>query len=217
MAQSKGLPVALRPKDGWHPIRKVASALYHARYPIALSAATNLIPLLLGIGMVTAGVPFAVSERDSIVNSARGSPITSAYNRGDRLQAALLDFGSNLVLGAGATTITGISVVGPFPIAAYRGWVGGVVSIDSKHTSRLSRRDDAIYYVVTLLFQLAGYILAMAAGVHVGIAAWRARNDKSLRSFVGIRIPWWSLRDAAWLYVLVVPLLLIGSLWEFLS
>lgn len=42
-------------------------------------------------------------------------------------------------------------------------------------------------------------------------------DDKSLRSIAGIRIPKWSLHDAGWLYVVVVPLLLVGSLWEFLN
>lgn len=196
---------------------RMAVAFHRARYSIAISAATYLASLLLGVAMATAGVPFAVQQRDSIVNSAQGGPILDAYHSGDRLKAALLDFGSNLVLGAGVTSVLGLSVVGPFPIAAHSGWVGGVVSIDAKHVSRLTTADSAIYYVITLLFQLSGFVLAMAAGLHVGVAAWKARNDVSVRSIVGVRIPGWSLRDAAWLYVLVVPSLLIGSLWEFLT
>lgn len=207
----------LRSRGGLGPLRQIALAVHRARYSIGLSAATSLISVLLGIGMVTAGVPFAVQQRDNIVNSAQGGPVIGAYNRGDRLEAALLDFGSNLVLGAGATSVAGISVIGPFPIAAYRGWVGGIVSIDAKHVSRLTRPGNATYYLVTLILQLAGFVLAMAAGVHVGVAAWRARDDKSLRSIAGIRIPKWSLQDAGWLYVVVVPLLLVGSLWEFLN
>jgi len=196
---------------------KLAVAFHRARYSIALSAATYLVSLLAGIAMVTAGVPFAVQQRDSIVNSAQRGPILDAYHHGDRVEAAFLDFGSNLVLGAGVTSLTGLSVVGPFPIAARSGWVGGVVSIDARHVSRLTRPGDAIYYVVTLLFQLSGFVLAMAAGLHVGVATWRARDEVGVRSIVGVRIPGWSLRDAAWLYVLVVPSLLIGSLWEFLT
>lgn len=83
------------------PLRQITVALHRARYSIALSAATYLISLLLGIAMVSAGVPVPVQQRDSIVNSAQGGPTIGAYNRGDRLEAALLDFGSNLVLGAG--------------------------------------------------------------------------------------------------------------------
>jgi hypothetical protein len=217
VAAGPGLPNEPGLQASRSPLRQIALALNRARYAIILSAATYFVSLLLGIGMVSAGVPFAVQQRDSIVTSAEGSPITDAYKRGDRLEAALLDFGSNLLLGAGVTSVTGFSVIGPFPIAAYTGWVGGIVSIDAKHVSRLTRPGDAIYYLVTLLFQLSGFVLAMAAGIHVGVASWRARNDRSLRSIAGVRIPGWALRDAGWLYVLVVPILLIGSLWEFLS
>jgi hypothetical protein len=184
---------------------------------VLLSAAAYLLPLLLGIALVSAGVPFAVQQRDSIVASARGGSITTALDRGDRLEAALLDFGSNLFLGATPTALTGICVVCPFPLAAYRGWVGGVVSIDGSHRSRLARPSEAGYYLLTLLLQLTGYILSMAAGLHVGVAAWRARGDTSLPSRLGLRVPGWSLRDAAWLYLLVVPVMLAGSLWEFLA
>jgi hypothetical protein len=199
------------------PPRQIGLALNRARRAIALSAATNVVSLLVGIAMVTAGVPVAVQQRDSIVSSAQAGPILDAYNRGDRVQAALLDFGSNLILSAAPTTVIGMSVIGPFPIAAYRGWVGGIVSIDSNHVSRLANPGDAFYYLVALLLQVSGFVLAMAAGIHVGMTSWRARDDKSVRSIAGLRIPGWSLYDAAWLYVLVIPLLLIGSLWEFSS
>lgn len=197
--------------------RRVVLAIRRARYAIILSAATYVISALIGIAMVTAGVPFAVQQRDAIVGSAQGGPVLEADKRGDRVQAAMLDFGMNLVLGAGPSSILGLSIVGPFPIAAYRGWVGGIVSIDGAHTSRLASPSSARYYVVTMLLQLAGFTLAMAAGIHVGVAAWRARNDPRQRSIAGVRIPGWSLRDAASLYALAVPLLMLGSLWEFMA
>lgn len=181
------------------------------------SAATYLAFVALGMVLATAGWPFAVSQRDSIVGAAHSSPITQAYERGDRLDAALLDFGANLGLGAVTTTITGLSVVGPFPIAAYRGWVGGVVSIDRDHRSRLANPAEAAYYLVTLTLQLVGFVLTMAAGVHVGLSAWRSRNDRRIRSILGMRVPGLAVRDAGRLYVVAVPFFLAGSLWEFLT
>ena len=172
---------------------------------------------MLGIVLATAGWPFALSQRDSIAGGAGSSPITQAYRNGDRLEAALLDFGSNLGLGALPTSITGLSVVGPFPLAAYRGWVGGVVSVDAAHRSRLSSWPDASYYLVTLALQLTGFVLTLGAGLHVGLSAWRSRNDIRVRSFLGLRVPGFALKDAGWIYAVAVPFFLAGSLWEFLT
>jgi hypothetical protein len=181
------------------------------------SGVTYVTFVVLGMALATAGWPVAVDERDQIVSGSQTSPISQAYQRGDRVQAALLDFGANLGLGAIPTSVTGLSVVGPFPIAAYRGWVGGIVSIDAQHHSRLLTPAGALYYLVTLVLQLIAYVLTMAAGVHVGLNAWRARNDGRIRSVVGLRVPAFTLRDAGWLYVAAVPFFLVGSLWEFLA
>ncbi|HET7338316.1 MAG TPA: hypothetical protein VFK22_02105 [Candidatus Dormibacteraeota bacterium] len=192
-------------------------ALRRARWPIVASAATYLGFLVLGIALASAGWTFAVSQRDAIVNGAHSSSITLANGRGDHLTAALLDFGSNAVLGAVPTSITGLTVIGPFPIAAYRGWVGGVVSIDSHHASRLANPSSAVYYLVTVALQLTGFILTMAAGVHVGWHAWKARRDPSVRAVLGFRVPSFALRDAAYLYAVAMPVFLAGSLYEFLA
>lgn len=214
VAVSRGLGSDYRVAD---QDRRIWLALRRARGPIVASAVTYLASVVIGIVLATAGVPFAVSQRDAIVGGAGTSPVTQAERRGDHLQAALLDFGSNLLLGAVPTSITGLSVIGPFPIAAYRGWVGGIVSIDSRHKSRLADPGPAVYYLITLAIQLIGYILTMAAGLHIGLAAWRARNDDSLRSWAGFRLPPAALADAGYLYVLAVPAFLVGSLWEFLA
>jgi hypothetical protein len=200
---------------GWW--RRTWLALGRTRGPLAASATTYIAAAAAGIILASAGVPFAVSQRDSIVGGAATSTITKAENAGDRLRAALLDFGSNLFLGAVPTSVVGLTVIGPFPIAAYRGWVGGVVSIDGRHASRLASPEPAIYYLVTLVVQLIGYILTMAAGLHVGLAAWRARNDESLRSWAGYRLPLAALVDAGCLYLLAIPIFFAGSLWEFLA
>jgi hypothetical protein len=173
--------------------------------------------LLLGIVLATAGWPFAVGQRDSIVGAAQSSSTLVADRQGSHLEAALLDFASNVFLGAVPTSIAGLSVIGPFPIAALRGWVGGVVSIDASHHSRLTDPGRALYYLVTVALQLCGYVLSMAAGVHVGLTAWRGRRDASVRSLGGLRIPGWAVRDAGVLWAVALPAFLAGSLWEFLA
>lgn len=61
-----------------------------------------------------------------------------AYTQNDRAKAALLDVGGNVQV-ALITSVAGLAVVGPLPIAAYRGWVGGIVSVDAQHRSRLGQ------------------------------------------------------------------------------
>lgn len=173
--------------------------------------------LLLGIALASSGWSLAVNQRDSVVNGSRTSPILVEDRQGNHLTAALLDFAANTGLGAIPTSIIGLTVIGPFPIAAYRGWVGGIVSIDSSHHSRLATPSGATYYIVTIVLQLIGYVLTMGAGIHVGWSAWKIRNDTSVRSIAGVRIPSSALRDAGYIYMVAVPVFLFGSLWEFLA
>src|SRR5256885_398636 len=209
------IPVVL--STGWHSNSPWFRAFRRARAPIAASAATYLTFLLLGIVLATSGWALAVDQRDSIVNGAQTNPITMENRQGNHLAAAMLDFGANLGLGAIPTSIIGLTIVGPFPIAAYRGWVGGIVAIDSSHHSRLATPSGATYYIVTILLQLIGYVLTMGAGIHVGWSAWKIRNEASVRSVAGIRIPVSAFRDAGYIYAVAVPVFLIGSLWEFLA
>lgn len=205
------------PISGWRADSPWFRAFWRARGPIAASGVTYVTFLLLGIGLASSGWAFAVNQRDSVVRGAQTSPIQVEDRQGNHLAAALLDFGANTALGAIPISIIGLTVVGPFPIAAYRGWVGGIVSIDSSHHSRLATPSGAIYYIVTITLQLIGYVLTMGAGVHVGWSAWQIRHDDSVPSLAGYRIPTKALRDAGYIYIVAVPVFLIGSLWEFLA
>ena len=137
-----------------------------------------------------------------------------ADRRGDHLRAAGLDFASNLVLGGVTSTITGITVVGAYPIVAYRGWVGGIGSVDARHESRLGDLRRATYYLVTLVLQLIPHSIAGGMGVHLGVAAWSAVRKPVPNTWLGL--PKDRLRDVALAYVVIVPLFLAASLWEFL-
>lgn len=100
-------------------------------------------------------------------------------------------------------------------MAAFRGWIGGIVSVDANHKSRLADRREAAYYLVVLVMQLIPYSLVGGAGVALGLrfyASWGRREIKR----------WWILpRDATldvlWIYTLVVPLFFVASLIEFMA
>ena len=195
-------------------LRASLGAIRRARVGILTIAATYVLSVAIGIAMVSTGNAFALERRDAIVGGAQSSEILVANRRGDHLRAAGLDFASNLMLGGVPGTAIGIAVVGSYPIVAYRGWVGGIVSVNARHESRLDDRAGAFYYLVTLVLQLIPYSIAGGVGVHLGVGAWRAVRRPPASAWLGL--PTDRLRDVALAYVVVAPLFLIASLWEFL-
>jgi uncharacterized membrane protein SpoIIM required for sporulation len=193
-------------------IASILRALYRARISILTVGLTYLASIVVGIVMVHAGNKFAVDYRDNIVSNAQSSPIIVALDRNNRLEAAVRDFGGNLV-GAISNTLGGLGVIFPFPFIAYRGWIGGIVSIDGSHVSRLADPQEAFYYLSTLILQLIPSILAAGAGVNLGLSFYRPKPYYQGKKWMGISID--AIRDVLWVYLLVIPLLLLASLWEF--
>jgi len=191
-------------------------ALVHARGGIATIALTYAVSLGLGMGMVHAGNPSALRFRDALVARAhRADPAALADDAGDHGRAAVIDFARNLGMAAIPETVGGLTIVMPVLLAGYRGWVGGIVSVDSHHHSRLAERASARYYLVTLLLQLVGFTLAGGGGIHLGWSYLRRRGP-----FVGpswFSLPRPALVDVAWLYTLIVPFMAVGSLWEYFA
>lgn len=179
-------------------------------------AITYVAGVLVGMVMALNGTPSALNARDSIVGQAySGSDATiNAMQNGQPLLAALSDFSGNLFIGAVPSTITGLGIIFPYPLAAYRGWIGGIVVVDENHASRLAQPGEAVYYLVTLILQLIPYSLAGGAGVHLGLAYYRSHSRSPALRWYALPLP--ELLDAARIYLLVVPLFLIASLWEFL-
>jgi uncharacterized membrane protein SpoIIM required for sporulation len=190
----------------------VTRALHRARIATLSVALTYLVSVSVGIVMVHTGNEWAITYRDHIVSGAQSSPTIIALKQNNRLRAALLDFGGNLY-GAMADTLGGLGVIFPFPFIAYRGWIGGIVSIDSLHMSRFAEPKEGAYYLITLTLQLIPYILAGGAGVNLGLAFYRPKSFYQGEKWLGIS------KEAIWdvlrLYLLVVPLFLLASLWEF--
>lgn len=195
-------------------VRAPFAAIARARVAILTIAATYALSVTLGIVMVDLGSTFALERRDAIVGSAQTGEVLVADRDGDHLRAALLDFAQNLGLGGVTSTVLGIGVVLAYPVVAYRGWVGGIVSVDAKHESRLGDPARAIYYLVTLVLQLIPYSVAGGMGVYLGVGSWRAMR-RPVDAWLGL--PKDRLRDVALAYLVIAPLFLIASLFEFLA
>lgn len=195
----------------------ITRAMFRARYPILFTAMVYFLSVTIGIIMVHDGNKFALDYRDRLVSQARQSnPASAAYILGNKFEAALWDFAENLVLGAIPKTIAGFSVLLPYPMVIQQGWVGGIVSVRGDHTSRLNELRSVIYYLLTLFLQLVPYSLAVGAGVNVGIALFRTPPYYEGQKWFGL-IPKEALRDVGRIYLIVTPLFLVASLWEFLS
>ena len=210
-AASAAMYVAQRPA---RMALSVAGALRRARIAILALAVTYALSVMLGIAMVSSGSDLALARRDAIVTEAQAGDTLTAYRTGDRLRAGLLDFGSNLVLGGMTSTVLGVGVVLALPVVAYRGWVGGIVSVDAKHASRLGDASRALYYLATLVLQLIPYSIAGGLGVQLGIDSWRGLR-RPVPNWLGL--PKDSIRDVALGYIVVVPLFLVASLFEFFA
>jgi hypothetical protein len=195
----------------------VPRALSRARAAIISIGLVYLASVIAGAVMVHTGNQFALDFADNLVAQAHSDdPSSLALQRGDRIGAALSDFSRNLLVGAVPNTITGLAVVIPYPLVAFRGWVGGIVSVntDAAHTSRLADWGEAVYYIITLILQLIPYTLAGGAGVNLGMAYLRPRHF--YRGDKWLTLPSEAVRDVLRIYVLVVPLFLVASLWEYL-
>ena len=200
---------------GAGPIRSAIRSIVAARVAIATVFAVYALSVVFGIVMATGGNADAIAQRDAVVGAARTSPITSANRSGDHVRAALLDFSSNLVAGGLTSTAFGTSVVGLYPVVAYRGWIGGIVVLDGQHQSRLADPASAAYYLVTLILQLVPYSIAGGVGVRLGVGAWaQLRSRTATATWLGL--PTDRLRDALLAYVVITPLFLVASLFEFL-
>ncbi len=193
----------------------IIRALSRSRGWILSMALTYALSVSAGIWMAHTGNHLALSQRDRMVANARTkSPVTKAYREGHRFTAAMLDFGGNLVAGMGQTA-GGLGVVLPYITAVHRGWVGGIVSVDREHKSRLTEPRKAAYYFITLILQLIPYSLAGGVGMALGMSYYRPRAPYLGAKWHGLSRE--ALLDVCRVYVLIIPLFFIASLWEFLS
>lgn len=192
-------------------IAQTRSALSRAKTPIIIVAALYLVSVTAGILMAHAGNAFALDYRDELIARAQAGPISARESPALR---GLADFGGNS-LGAAVDTLLGIGIVTSSPMVIYRGWVGGIVSVDADHDSRLTETKEAAYYFSVIVLQLTGYSLAAGAGIYLGLAVYRSRPKDA--GFWWFKIPERAGRDVLWIYVLILPVFFVASMWEFLS
>ena len=112
----------------------------------------------------------------------------------------------------------GLGIVLPFPVAAHRGWIGGLVSVDGAHASRFGSWREGSYFAAVVFLQLVPYILAGGAGVRLGLANLMPKGRFGYPdSERWMWLPAAGIRDVLWIYTLIVPLFLVASLVEFLA
>lgn len=198
-------------------IHLITLALKRCRIYVLTIFLTYWISCIAGIWMSHTGNDFALLTRDKLVGHAMQTDQASIkYQQGNNLSAALIDFGANLFMGAVPQTIMGLGIVIPYCSAAVQGWVGGIVSVDSAHKSRLTGFKSAFYYFFVLLLQFIPYSLAIGAGIKCGVDFYINNKIQGWRIW-DFRIQKESLIDLGCVYLLVVPLFFIASCFEFFS
>ncbi len=196
-------------------IAKVVVAVGRARTWILAIALTHILAVVVGAVLVHTGNPYALEFRDRLVGQAQAAdPVSLAYQRGDNLRAALIEMARTEGICA-AVGVTGLTIVPPFVLAAYRGWVGGVVSVDGSHASRLVHLGQASYYLVTVILQIIPYVMAAGGGIRLGMTYFRGGSQYQGDRWLGY--PKEAIWDFARILVLITPFVALANLWEFLS
>jgi uncharacterized membrane protein SpoIIM required for sporulation len=196
-------------------LAKIAVALRRARTWILALALVHVLAVIVAAIMVHAGYVPTIALRDRLVAQARQSdPVSLASRRGDNIQAALLEAARTEWVCV-SVAVTGLTVVSPYVLAAYRGVVGGVVSVDDNHISRLLHPGQASYYISVIILQIIPYALAGGAGVKLGLAYFQRGSESEGGRWLGY--PKEAIWDVVRILVLTIPFVLLANLWEFLS
>jgi uncharacterized membrane protein (Fun14 family) len=190
-------------------------ALRRAWRWILAVALVHLLAVTVGAVSVHTGYMPALAYRDRLVAQARSSdPVSLAYQRGENLKAGLVEAARTQWVCV-AVAVTGLTVISPFVLAAYRGFVGGVVSVDENHSSRLRHTGQAVYYLSVIILQILPYALAGGAGIKLGMTYFRGGKEYPGDRWLGY--PKEAIWDVLRILVVTVPFVLVANLWEFLS
>ncbi len=205
------------PSSGILMMDRIIKAILRTK-PFAISIfLTYVMSSSVGILMAHEGNRLALAQRDKTVRKALTSDRASvAYQAGDPATALVVDFAGNLFYAAIPQAVAGLGVILPYFSVAYQGWVGGVVSVDGAHRSRLRSIKAASYYILVLLLQFIPFSLSIGAGVRCGVEFYRHNAEVGWR-FWRYRLPRESLADLGYVFAVTVPLFFVASAFEFLS
>lgn len=196
-------------------VAKTVGAVRKAGTCVLSVALVHGLAVTAGAIAVHAGYVPALAYRDRLVTRARSAdPVSLAFQRGENLHAALVEAARTQVVCA-AVAVTGLTVVSPYALSAFRGVVGGVVSVDGHHASRLRDPDQAVYYLSVVILQIIPYALAGGAGVRLGLTYFRRGGEYPGDRWLGY--PKEAIWDVLRILVLTIPFVLVANLWEFLS
>ncbi len=203
----------------------VHQAIVRASLGIVVAGVADLLGLVLGIAIVHAGGEFALRQRDRLVGKVRGSEgpaaVASSSPR-DRTGEVVRDTAGNVwtsLCGA----VAGYSVAPSAAIAFYRGWIGGIVSVDDEHRSRLRSGPSAAYYLITVLLQSVPWVLVVGAGISIGFAVF-GRFIGLDSPYTGpyvwpafLLIPQQAVVDLCWIIGIAIPISVVASVFEFFA
>jgi hypothetical protein len=196
-------------------MRSIILSIKRCRAWIISVFLTYCISCAIGIVMVHQDNQFALTYRDRIVGHAnRNDKASISYLSGKKYTAVLSDFSGNLLMGAIPQTVVGLGVVIPYFTVAYQGWIGGIVSVNYKHQSRLEKLKPAAYYIIVLILQFIPYSLAIGSGIKFGVETYKLNMHKKITKF---NVDKASMKDVFKIYILVIPLFFLASCFEFLS
>jgi uncharacterized membrane protein SpoIIM required for sporulation len=74
--------------------------------------------------------------------------------------------------------------------------------------------EGGFYYGLVVALQLVGYTLSGGAGVNLGIARTRPRPEYKGSRLLDVPVE--AIRDAAYIFILVIPIFAFASALEFL-
>jgi hypothetical protein len=177
---------------------------------------TYVVSATVGAAMVHSGSQYALSRRDAIVAGAAGDQSSIDYRAGRRTRAALADAAANFGFSALPQTIAGLTIVLPYVTVSYQGWVGGIVSVDGHHVSRLRSLRGSAYYLGVLLLQFTAFSLCIGGGIRCGVVLYEQNREVGWR-FWRYRLARSTLGDLLRVIGASIPLFLLASLFEFLS